>query len=82
MKAEKTRKALQIMIMATDMPIPDFEAKKVDEELAELERLSEKQIPYKLTKPDEDTGICICGRVTEIIDGEYYCKYCGQKVTK
>lgn len=42
----------------------------------------EKQIPYTLDKKDEDTGICRCGRVTEIIDGEYFCKYCGQKVTK
>lgn len=44
----------------------------------------EKQIPYKLTQIDKETltGICKCGRVTEVIDGEYYCKYCGQKVTK
>lgn len=41
MKAERTRKALEIMIMATDLPIPDFESKKVDEELEELERKSD-----------------------------------------
>lgn len=43
-----------------------------------------KQIPYKLTQIDEETltGICKCGRVTDIIDCESYCKYCGQKVTK
>ncbi|NRT87937.1 hypothetical protein [Clostridium beijerinckii] len=44
----------------------------------------EKQIPYKLTQIDKETltGICKCGRVTEVIDCEHYCKYCGQKVTK
>ncbi|OOM17201.1 hypothetical protein CLSAB_19210 [Clostridium saccharobutylicum] len=44
----------------------------------------EKRIPYKLTQIDKETltGICKCGRVTEVIDCEYYCKYCGQKVTK
>ncbi len=41
-----------------------------------------KQIPYTLTKQDGDTGICLCGRVTEIIDGLFFCKYCGQKITK
>lgn len=43
-----------------------------------------KQIPYKLTQVDRETltGICKCGRVTEVIDCEHYCKYCGQKVTK
>ena len=42
----------------------------------------EKQIPYKLTQRDKETltGICKCGRATEIIDCEHYCKYCGQKV--
>lgn len=54
MKAEKTRKALQIMIMATDMPIPDFEAKKVNEELLEIERLSEKQATKLVAKTDYD----------------------------
>jgi hypothetical protein len=41
-----------------------------------------KQIPFELTERDEETltGICNCGRVTEIIDGEHYCKYCGQRV--
>lgn len=44
----------------------------------------EKQIPYKLTQIDKETltGICKCGRVTEVIDCEHYCKYCGQKITK
>ncbi|NFI05947.1 hypothetical protein FC959_16565 [Clostridium botulinum] len=44
----------------------------------------EKQIPYKLIKIDKETltGICKCSRVIEVIDGKYYCKYCGQKVTK
>lgn len=44
----------------------------------------QKQVPYKLTQIDKETltGICKCGRVTEVIDCEYYCKYCGQKVTK
>ena len=40
MKAKQTRTALKIMMLATDMPIPDFESKKVDEELEELERLA------------------------------------------
>ncbi|NFR85786.1 MULTISPECIES: hypothetical protein [unclassified Clostridium] len=34
----------------------------------------EKQIPYKLTEQDEDTGVCKCGRVTEIIDSAFYCR--------
>ena len=44
----------------------------------------EKQVPYKLTQLDKETltGICKCGRVTEVIDCDHYCKYCGQKVTK
>lgn len=42
----------------------------------------ETSVAYKLTSQEEDTGICKCGRVTEIIDGEYFCKYCGQKITK
>lgn len=44
----------------------------------------EKQIPYKLTKIDDETltGVCVCGRVTDIVDCDCYCKHCGQKVTK
>lgn len=44
----------------------------------------EKQRPYKLTQIDKETltGICKCGRVTEVIDCEHYCKYCGQKIAK
>ena len=44
----------------------------------------EKQIPYKLTKIDKETltGICKCGRVTDVIDCDNWCIYCGQKVTK
>jgi hypothetical protein len=44
----------------------------------------EKQVPYKLTQIDKETltGICKCGRVTDVIGYEYYCKYCGQKVIK
>lgn len=42
----------------------------------------DKQIPYKLVQKDEDTGICVCGIVTEIIDEPFYCKYCGQKLCK
>lgn len=42
----------------------------------------EKQIPYKLKNQDGDTGICICGTVTEIIDEPFYCRYCGQKLCK
>jgi hypothetical protein len=38
---------------------------------------------FLLTKIDKDTdtGICSCGRVTDIIDGPFYCKYCGQRLS-
>lgn len=41
-----------------------------------------KQIPFQLTDKDEEelTGICKCGRVTAKVSGEFYCKYCGQRV--
>lgn len=57
---------------------------KQKEAMANAVESVNKQIPYKLTQIDKETltGICKCGRVTEVIDGEYYCKYCGQKVTR
>ena len=92
MKAEKTRKAIQIMIMATDIPIPDFEAKKVDEELVELEKLSEKAIIHETQKnlilrTGEECGMDLlnqvqfcphCGKMIcpEIITKFFPCKYC------
>lgn len=30
---------------------------------------------------ETDTGICSCGRVTDIIDEPFYCKYCGQRLS-
>lgn len=41
-----------------------------------------KQIPYIPTKIDNETltGICKCARVTSKVSGEFYCKYCGQKL--
>lgn len=41
-----------------------------------------KQIPFQLKDKDEEnlTGICKCGRVTGKVSGEFYCKYCGQRL--
>lgn len=38
---------------------------------------------YKITNIDNETntGLCACGRVTDIIDEPFYCKYCGQKLS-
>lgn len=38
---------------------------------------------FLLSKIDAETmtGICVCGTVTDIIDGDFYCKYCGQKLS-
>ena len=30
---------------------------------------------------ETETGLCACGRVTDIIDEPFYCKYCGQKLS-
>ena len=38
---------------------------------------------YKLTNMDTETntGLCVCGRITDIIDEPFYCKYCGQRLS-
>lgn len=50
-------------------------------QIAKLEN-DNKQTPYILKSQDGDTGICKCGVLTEIIDEPFYCKYCGQKLSK
>jgi len=83
MKAKKTRKALQIMIMATDMPIPDFEAKNVDAELEELERLASKQTPMEAYYEYDDEFTCpACNYFEDGINvpSLKFCPDCGQKL--
>ena len=61
--------------MAKSKELNNYMIKQINDAL-------QKQISYKLTNQNEDAGLCKCGRITEIIDGEFYCKYCGQKITK
>ena len=41
-----------------------------------------KQIPFKVQKNDKETTTrtCKCGVLIEKMNGEFYCKYCGQKL--
>jgi hypothetical protein len=63
MKAEKTRKALKIMMLAVDI-VPDIEAKKVDEELGKLEMLADTGLCY------EDGNVICLGDKVSLITGD------------
>lgn len=55
---------------------------KLDQAVNEVIKSKSKEVPYELINKDNEklTGICKCGRVTAKADGEFHCKYCGQRL--